>query len=328
MANYEFVSHAEIDNRGWLLRSLADLDELTFGHYHGVVVPSPAFMDWYTRRPGMDPALCQAALAGGELASSLFVTVARMRLTEDILLCGIVDTVMTHPDHRRRGLASRLLKRAIQGMRQAGADISLLYTAVADPPAAPQRLYESLGYSTYELVDRFVKAPPHAGQCEPAARVVSHVEARRDLETRLGRRSGWLALDDSLWEWRRTDRPSDYPVELYRTPDDTLAAICTGPLLSDGGHRSFAVMSDLAPRGDRTSADAIQSLLCAVPDDATATVLCPRSDAPLAHALEAIGFRAAGAEAAMLLPLSARATGLVTGAPGSWYVAVESVVGV
>jgi GNAT superfamily N-acetyltransferase len=328
VTGYEFVSHAEIDNREWLLESLASLNELTFGHYDGVVASSPAFMEWYTARPGMDPTLCQAGLTGDSLVSSLFVTLARMRLDKELLVCGIVDTVMTHPDHRRRGLARGLLDRAIAGMREAGADLSLLYTAVADPPAVPQRLYEGLGYSTCELVDRFVKPPPHARECEPAVRVMPHVEVRREFETRLGGRSGWLALDDALWAWRRIDHPSDYTVEVYRTPDDTLAAICTGRLLSGGRPRSFAVMSDLAPRGGRITADAIWSLLCAAPDDATATVLCPRSDISLAHALEAAGYRAAGTEAAMLLPLSEAAKEQAASRSSPWYVAVESIVGV
>ncbi len=328
MADYEFVAHAEIANREWLLRSLADLNELTFGHYDGVVAPSPAFMDWYTSRPGMDPRSCQAALAGGQLVSSLFLTLARMRLNDDLVLCGIVDTVMTHPDHRRRGLASGLLERAIETMRRAGAHLGLLYTAFVKPPSVPQRLYESLGYSTYELVDRFAKPPPHAGGSEPPIRTTPDIGVRREFEARLGGRPGWLTSDDALWQWRRIERPSAYPVEVYQTPDDTLAAICTGRLLCGGRREPFGVVSDLASRGGQITADAIRSLLCVVPDDATATALCPRSDRSLGEALKSAGFAAAGTETAMLLPLSARAAGLTTGPPPAWYVAIESVVGV
>lgn len=328
MTEYEFVAHAGIQNPKWLTRSLADLNQLTFGHYHGVVVPSPAFMEWYTRRPGMDPALCQAVLAGDSLVSSLFVTVARMRLNEEVLLCGIVDTVMTHPDHRRRGLARGLLDRAIEGMRRAGADVSLLYTAVADPPAVPQRLYESLGYSTYELVDRFVKAPPHLSAVGPAAMVSPDAEMRCEVEARLGTRSGWLLLDEALWQWRRADRPAEYPVTLHRARDGTLAAVCRGRLLAGGRQQPYAVVSDLAAASGHAREEALCSFLSTIPHDATATVLCPRSDISLAHALKAVGFRAAGTEVAMLLPLSAAAEQEISRRSSPWYVAVESVVGV
>ncbi len=328
MGDYRLLTHAGIDDTCWLGQALADLDALTFGHYHGVVVPSVSFMAWYTRRPGMDPRLCQAALDGDELVSSLFVTLAHMRLNGEVLVCGIVDTVMTHPDHRRRGLARELIGRAIARMRKAGAEASLLYTAVTQPPAVPQRLYESLGYSACELVDRFVKPPPHSAADGRAVRVSPSAEVRREVETLLGMRSGWLTLDDVLWRWRRIDRPSDYPVEVYRARDDTLAAICTGRLLAEGEQQLFAVLSDLAPARDAVSEDMLRSFISTVPRQATATSLCPRSDLALAHALEAVGFRAAGTEAAMLLPLSAAAERQAECRSSPWYVAVESVVGV
>ncbi len=328
VTDYEFVSHAEIDNREWLTRSLADLNALTFGHYRGVIVPSPSFMDWYTRRPGMEPALCQGVLAGDSLVSSLFVTLAPMRLNTEVLVCGIVDTVMTHPDHRRRGLARGLLDRAVGGMKKGGADLSLLYTAVADPPAVPQRLYESLGYSTYGLVDRFVKAPPHLSAAGPAATVSPDAELRCHVEARLGTRSGWLVLDEALWGWRRVDRLADYPVALERARDGTLAAVCCGRLLAGGQQQLYAVVSDLAAASGQVREEALCSFLSTIPTKATATVLCPRSDISLAHALEAVAFRAAGTEAAMLLPLSDAAKKQVARRSSLWYVAVESVIGV
>jgi hypothetical protein len=135
-------------------------------------------------------------------------------------------------------------------------------------------------------------------------------------------------LDDALWGWRRRDRPSAYPVEVYQAPDDTLAALCTGRLLCGQRREPFGVLSDLALPGGQIRDDAIRSLLGAVPDDATATVLCPRSDTSLREALASTGSRAAGTETAMLLPLSARAARLASGPPLAWYVAIESVVGV
>ncbi|MCJ7752768.1 MAG: GNAT family N-acetyltransferase [Armatimonadetes bacterium] len=106
-SGYKFATHADIEDRPGLHQDLSDLNALTFGQYDAGVAASPSFMAWYTARPGMDPRLCQAVLCGEELVSSLFVTVTRMRLAGKTVACGIIDTVMTHPAHRRRGLARR-----------------------------------------------------------------------------------------------------------------------------------------------------------------------------------------------------------------------------
>ena len=102
---YRTCTHEDVSDQPGLLQALADLNALTFGKYDGVVVPSRDFMAWYTRRPGMDPRLCQAAFAGERLVASLFVTLLEMRLWGQIVQCAIIDTVMTHPSHRRKGLA-------------------------------------------------------------------------------------------------------------------------------------------------------------------------------------------------------------------------------
>jgi GNAT superfamily N-acetyltransferase len=165
MAGYRFCSHGDTKDSGWLRRAIAGLNRLAFAYYDGVVVPRGSFVDWYTARPGMDPRLCQAALAGGELVSSVLVTVASMWLGGRRVQCGIIDEVMTHPDHRRRGLASTLMDRALDAMASAGAAVSLLYTLEANPVSRPQCLYEILGYRLCERVDRFVALPgrPEAG---------------------------------------------------------------------------------------------------------------------------------------------------------------------
>ena len=113
MSGCRFATHADIEDKPRLLRDLSILEGLTFSQYDAVVAATPSFMAWYTARPGMNPGLCQAVLCGEKLVSSLFVTVARMRLAGEMVVCGIVDTVMTHPAYRRRGLARGMLERAI-----------------------------------------------------------------------------------------------------------------------------------------------------------------------------------------------------------------------
>ena len=328
MGEYRFATHAEIADRASLHQALSDLNGLTFGHYSGVVVASPSFMAWYTARPGMDPRLCQAALAGDQLVSSLFVTLVPMGLAGEMVPCGLIDTVMTHPDHRRRGLARQLLEQAIAAMKEAGAGAGFLNTAQVDPPAGPQRLYESLGYCAYSPVDRFVKSPPHEAEAAPATRVAADDAARAVFTQRLGCRSGWIALDEALWRWRRLERPSQYPAAIYRGGEGGLGVICTGDLLVEGQPRPFSAISDLAPSRRGQVGALLRSLLAAAPRDAPATVLCPHSDTCLAQALHAADFRPVGTEIGMLLPLSSKASALVQRPPSEWYVAVESIIGI
>lgn len=325
---YRTCTHEDVSDQPGLLQALADLNALTFGKYDGVVVPSRDFMAWYTRRPGMDPRLCQAAFAGERLVASLFVTLLEMRLWGQIVQCAIIDTVMTHPSHRRKGLARSLMRRAHTAMERAGADVSLLNTAHADPPAGPQQLYEDLGYKPVELVDRWVIRTAGEGSACALDSVGVGEDVRRAMQARLGRRDGWLELDQDLWLWRRAERPPAYPAEVLRTSEDVLAAVCTGPLLSKGEQQPFAVLSDFAPSEGVECEKALQELLGAVPANATATMLCGRSDAQLAAALAAVGFERVGTEVAMLKPVTLEAKASMKATVEEWYVAVESVIGV
>ncbi len=153
--DYTLVPHRAI---GHLAEQIYALTRLAFGSYAGVLVPSPEHRDWYVRRPGMDADLSVAVLCEGRLVSNVFVTVAALRLGGGLLPAGIVDTVMTHPAHRRQGLARWALETAIAGMRDRGLAASLLYTVAGSMPAA---LYGSLGYRAQAPV-RYYRALPGA----------------------------------------------------------------------------------------------------------------------------------------------------------------------
>jgi hypothetical protein len=256
------------------------------------------------------------------------VTLAPMKVAGETLFCGLIDTVMTHPYHRRRGLARALLRRALGAMQAAGAQISFLNTLLANPPAGPQRLYESLGYVPYAPVVRFLKDPSQVSTGPSAVPISPDEAARAAFTARLGDRTGWIDLDEDLWRWRRIDRPARYPVTIGRAPDGGLGVVCTGDLLAGGRPRPVTVISDLAPSDPASLPDLLASLLAAVPPAAAATVLCPQSDEALSRALQATGFRATDTEIGLFLPLSSRAAALLAAPPRPWYVSVESVIGV
>ena len=328
MAEYRLLTHAEVEDPQRFHHDLCHLNTLTFGAYHGVLLPTVESMGWYRKRPGMAPEICQAALHEEAVVSSLFVTVAAARLGGEMLRCGFIDTVMTHPAHQRRGLARALLNRALSGMRAAGVEASILYAAHDVPAMPPQMMYERLGYCVHQLVDRFVGTAPRAPVCDPAPAIPAAAAAREAFETALSGRDGWVELSDALWVWRRVLRPPQYPVKLYRTVDGGLCAMCTGDLMSEGAARTVSVLSDLVlPEGPRTH-DALAAMVSAAPGDAAVTALCPRSDVRMRQGLEALDFRRVGAEAAMVLPLTPQAAELARAGPRDWYVAVESVIGV
>lgn len=328
MDSYAICSHAEVDDPYWLRDAIAGLNRLTFGHYDGVIVPSRSFVEWYTARPGMAPQLCQSALVRGELVSSVLVTLVSMLLGGKAVQCGIVDEVMTHPDHRRRGLATALMDRALDAMVSAGAEVSLLYTLETDPASGPQRLYESLGYCVYERVDRFVAPSGRPREGAQAPVIPSDDAARAGFAAALGGRDGWLDLDDDLWRWRRITRPRDYPVSIHRAAGGALGALSTGELIAGGRPMPFAVLSDLALLDGGDAAPDLAELVGAAPRDVPLTILCPRSDSRLGRLLQRHGFGVFGTELAMLRALTPEMGQRVERTPDGWYVAVESVIGV
>ena len=328
MTEYRLCTHAEAGDRRTLHRAMAELNRLSFSRYDGVIMPSQMFVEWYASRPGMDPRLCQAAFAGDELVSSVLVTLAKMRLAGRMVLCGILDEVMTHPDHRRRGLARALIERALVGMGGRGAAVSLLNTLEATPPSGPQQLYERLGYQVYERVDRFEVPWGRPEAPAVAAKIPPDGAARAAIESALGGRDGWLELNDELWRWRRVERSLDSPGALYRAAGGGLGALCGADLTFAGRPRACEVLSDIVLPAGYHASEALAELVAVSPRGLSVTVLCPRSDPILGRLLRQQGFAVLGTELAMLRPFSNDIARDIQRGPDCWYVAVESIIGV
>jgi predicted N-acetyltransferase YhbS len=90
-----------------------------------------------------DPALrdCDTLLAldGGRPVSSVQIFTKPVRLRGETVLLGGIGSVATHPAQERRGIATTLLRRAIEEMKQRGMALSLLFTARIS-------FYERLGW--------------------------------------------------------------------------------------------------------------------------------------------------------------------------------------
>ena len=80
----------------------------------------------------------------GALLSSC-VCVVVPNLTRNLRPYALIENVVTHPDHRKRGLASRCLERAREIAWQAGCYKIMLLTGSKDP--ATHRFYQRAGYN-------------------------------------------------------------------------------------------------------------------------------------------------------------------------------------
>ena len=82
-------------------------------------------------------------------ASRTWVTESDGKITGMIVVWLLVDeahiaTIATHPDHRRQGIASRLLTHALHSMKDEGAVNSVL--EVRESNTAAQEMYRKLGF--------------------------------------------------------------------------------------------------------------------------------------------------------------------------------------
>ncbi len=329
MEGYEVVRHREL---GEVAGQVYDLTRLAFGSYAGVLQPSEAHRRWYVGRPGMDPDLSQAALYGATLVASVFVTVARVRLGGRLQRLGIVDTVMTHPAHRRRGLARRLMAEAIAGMRARGLAASLLYTV---PGSMPYAFYQSLGYRPHAPVHylRRVQAAPRG----PLRGVRTAGPADQGpltafLNARLRRYDGYVPMDSALWRWRRASRPAELPADTYIVEEGGrilgCVTACRAPIVASNAGAASYVLTDLAiaPRVD--AARVLAALLAPLPPGAEVLTLSASANVRENRLLGEAGFAAQGGEAALVLPLSPAAEEALARPPRRWYVLAESVIGV
>jgi GNAT superfamily N-acetyltransferase len=100
-------------------------------------------------RPELD---CIVVAPDGSFASYALAWVDEANRT------GILEPVGTHPDHRRRGLASAVSLHALHQLRDAGADRGLVGSRGDFAYPVPTLLYESIGFRALSRTLPYVKA--------------------------------------------------------------------------------------------------------------------------------------------------------------------------
>ncbi len=301
--------------------TVSELNDLAFAQYPGVIEGGEAFMRWYMDRPGLDPDLCRGVWSGNSLVASLFVTVLPLYLHGALHQVGVIDTVMTHPHHRRRGLARLLLSSAMDRARGRGLDALQLYTMPGSPGHC---LYTSLGFADRAVL-RYWTAEATAGDPTGWRRAQPEEDAisRATVEAMRERYDGVPQLNEAYWAWRRRLRPPSIPAEVRLrfgdgSPDESVALLPT-PMTALGKR---VVLSDISVRRE----DSLVSLAAALPTGAALVALADEADAVLSSALRQAGFAPGAAEATMLLPLTESVAAAPTLHP--WFALTESVIGV
>lgn len=303
---------------------LLDLIRLAFSSYDGVVEAGEPFLRWFLARPGLDRDLSWAAWDGDTLASSLFITRCPLVIQGRVRAVGIVDTVMTHPNHRRQGLARALLTRAIAASREAGLEALQLYTT---PGSAGHSLYRDLGFTDWAHLRYWERASSGPTDMPPESwRTVApdfQAAVRRALRAAAGERDGVPEWEDLSWDWRRAGRPPEMPVQTW------LAA-------RSPGHQQTLASAEvrLTSLGDRlVLSDALVAPGAGFPDlcrwlaqRAPLIVVADDRDAPFAEALKEADFRRGQPEAALVLPLASDHPTEPGNLP--WFPLTESIIGV
>jgi predicted N-acetyltransferase YhbS len=119
-----------------------------------------AYMDF---DPSYRPENFRVAARGSELLACVQIFEKTVRLRGETVRLGGIGSVGTHPAHRGQGLASALLREAIEEMSRRGMAVSLLFTGRF-------AFYERLGWSVIPRPLWALHAPPAPPSGAPALR--------------------------------------------------------------------------------------------------------------------------------------------------------------
>jgi GNAT superfamily N-acetyltransferase len=192
--------------------------------------------DW-RRLIGLEPRGCFAAVADGRVVATTTTTAYGREMAW-------VGMVLVDPDHRRRGLATRLVRAALRYLDGAGvASVKL------DATPAGRPVYEALGFEVESLVERWegtAHAPP---QTAAAARIEALGDGARAEVLALDRRAFGadraglvLALLEDSCATPLVARGPDGSVEGYALARQGTRASYVGPLVAASPEAAAALL--------------------------------------------------------------------------------------
>ncbi len=308
-------------------KELLSLHRVCFGQYQGVLPFDEAILRWYVQRPGLSLKNTLVICHEEHIVSSLFLTLSAFFFEKTLIPVGIIDTVMTHPNHRGRGLATKLMHEAEALMRAEGCWFGYLYTI---PETNQFRLYQKLGYRDFQRVFHLQGKGRNQGK-ETASAPTEDVQ--QFLNEILANYNGFIPFDEALWAWRKKERPATIPTRIFVSQDSRgkiQGAITAtwGKITTATGKEDVVFLSDWAGIGKEGKEKVLRAALSSV-GKAKIDLLCPVVNREEWTILQKNGFQPTLAESAMLSPLRKEAeVFLREGTSQSWYPLIESVVGV
>lgn len=180
---------------------IAGLLRKCFDTYNRFGLTGDKWLEYARIDPGFSTELSYVAELGGKVVSHVQIVERKLRTTLGVVKAAGVANVSTDPEHRGRGLATNLLKKALSDCGDAGYALSALFTGYA---SRPQRIYRRLRFTDVELSRRFRALlsdvrPPSLGRVE----VVEEDEPPRAVyevyEERGDSFAGWPVRSEQEW---------------------------------------------------------------------------------------------------------------------------------
>ncbi len=150
------------------LRVMTEADLPGADHLRRLVGWNQTPEDW-RRMLELEPEGCFAALDGGQLAG----TVTTIAYGQTLAWIGMM---LVHPEHRRRGIATRLMRRAIEYLQGRGVRCTKLDATPAGLP-----LYQKLGFVSEWTLTRWQRPACEQGQGQPLPAGLGRLPETRGL---------------------------------------------------------------------------------------------------------------------------------------------------
>ncbi|MDI1465775.1 GNAT family N-acetyltransferase [Catellatospora sp. KI3] len=196
-----------------------------------------------------EPARAVVALDGPDVVAHAGTYSRELSVPGGAVPAGFVTAVVVAGTHRRRGVASTMLTRQLEEIRDHGDPLAVLWASEAG-------IYRRFGYGQAShrigfTIDRREVQVVGAGKHTLSLRVGTPAELRAELGTVYERvrptRPGYASRDDRWWTWRLHDDPG------HRSgAGPLLALVCRDgdAVLGYALHRTRSEWDNLGPKGE------------------------------------------------------------------------------
>lgn len=215
--------------------------------------------DFFARYMGSDPSFREenfwVAEKAGSLVSCVQVFPRRLNLSEGTVSLGGIGSVFTHPEHRSGGIASAVLARAEDAMRERGMALGLLFTGRLT-------FYAQFGWVPWPIANALYIRERDAHETNGAVRLepfdpARDLDAVSDLHAAYSAgRPGTVVRDADAWQGSL--RLAGNPDEDFRVALSADTPVAYARFIALEGH---PILAEFGRAPDPSGADALAMLL-------------------------------------------------------------------